>query len=302
MKLRKMRGNIMLLIAAVIWGSAFVAQSEGMNYIGPFTYVFSRSIIGAAVLVIIIYAIRAVKKKNNEYHPADLKMSAWGGVCCGAVLFAAASFQQFGISNTTAGKAGFITTLYVIIVPVLGFFMKKKTPSRVWICAAVAVAGFYLLCIRNDFSRGSGDLLVLISAVFFSLHIIVIDYFNKRNTDPMIMSCFQFLTAGIIGFPVMIILEEPDIRDIMNAALPILYAGVLSSGIAFTLQIIAQKDTDPTVATMIMSLESVFAVLSGWLILGETLSIRELSGCILVFAAVIAAQLPAKSEMRKQYS
>ena len=205
MKLRKMRGNIMLLIAAVIWGSAFVAQSEGMNYIGPFTYVFSRSIIGAAVLVIIIYAIRTVKKKNNEYHPADLKMSAWGGMCCGAVLFAAASFQQFGISNTTAGKAGFITTLYVIIVPVLGFFMKKKTPSRVWICAAVAVAGFYLLCIRNDFSIGSGDLLVLISAVFFSLHIIVIDYFNKRNTDPMIMSCFQFLTAGIIGFPVMII-------------------------------------------------------------------------------------------------
>ena len=293
MNLRKIRGNIMLLTAAVIWGSAFVAQSEGMNYVDPFTYVFSRSIIGAAVLVIIISVIKKGKKK--ECHPADFKMSAFGGACCGLVLFAASSFQQFGISNTTAGKAGFITALYIIIVPVLGFFMKKKTTSKVWICAAIAVAGFYLLCIRNDFSIGPGDTLVLISAVFFSLHIIVIDYFNKRNTDPMIMSCFQFLTAGIIGFPMMFIFENPDINNIINAAVPILYAGVLSSGIAFTLQMIAQKDTDPTVATMIMSLESVFAALSGWLILGETLSVRELSGCILVFAAVITAQLPAKT-------
>ena len=289
MNLRKIRGNIMLLTAAVIWGSAFVAQSEGMNYVDPFTYVFSRSIIGAAVLVIIISVIKKGKKK--ECHPADFKMSAFGGACCGLVLFAASSFQQFGISNTTAGKAGFITALYIIIVPVLGFFMKKKTTSKVWICAAIAVAGFYLLCIRNDFSIGPGDTLVLISAVFFSLHIIVIDYFNGKNTDPMIMSCFQFLTAGIIGFPMMFIFENPDINNIINAAVPILYAGVLSSGIAFTLQ----KDTDPTVATMIMSLESVFAALSGWLILGETLSVRELSGCILVFAAVITAQLPAKT-------
>ncbi len=286
----------MLLVAAFIWGSAFVAQSEGMNYVGPFTYVFFRSVTGTLVLMLTVILFRIINSRRKNFTPPDIRASIKGGLCCGAVMFTATSFQQFGIGRTTAGKAGFVTTLYIIIVPVIGFFMKKKTPLRIWICALAAIAGFWLLCIKQDFTVSSGDLLVLVCAFFFSLHIMTVDHFSEKNIDAVLMSCVQFAVAAVLALPSMLIFEEPHMSSVVSAAVPILYAGVLSSGVAFTLQIFAQKDTDPTVATMIMSLESVFAAVTGWLILNESMSVKETAGCVLVFAAVIAAQLPAKEK------
>ncbi len=199
--------------------------------------------------------------------------------------------QQLGITMTTAGKAGFITALYVIIVPILGLVLHKRVKPRIWVCAVIALAGFYLLCVRESFSVGRGDLLVLCCALGFSVHIMVIDHFVTRGADPVMMSCIQFAVTALISVPLMLIFESPSLAAVYDARLTILYAGVLSSGVAYTLQIIAQKYAAPTAAALLMSLESVFAALSGWLILGETLSPPELAGCGLVFAAVVFAQL-----------
>lgn len=295
--IKQMRANLMLFAAAFIWGSAFVAQSEGMNYIGPFTYVFARSVTGTLFLALILpFFISSDKRKGNK---TSFKTSLTGGICCGLVMFAATSFQQFGLTETSAGKSGFITSLYIIIVPLLGVFVKKKTPLRVILCTVIAVTGFYLLCIKEDFSIEKGDILVLVSAFFFSLHILTVDYFSAGPVNPVLMSCIQFFVVSLVSLPAMTFFETPEISSITKAAVPILYAGVLSSGVAFTLQIYAQKDTKPAVATMIMSLESVFAAVSGWIVLNEVFSLRELSGCILVFAAVIAAQLPARKTLKQ---
>lgn len=285
----------MLLITALIWGTAFVAQSEGMNYVQPFTYNAVRTLLGGVVLIPIIFALKKIIPKNDP-PPESTKNTITGGICCGFLLFAASSFQQFGISYTTAGKAGFITALYVVIVPVLGIFFGRKTALKTWICAGIAVIGFYLLCINGGFSVSKGDLLVLICAVFFAMHIMTIDHFNNKNADGMVMSCIQFFTAGFLMIPCMFIFENPTVSNIIAARNTILYAGIMSSGIAYTLQIIGQRYTAPTVATLLMSLESVFAALSGWLILSEKLSIKEFIGCVVVFAAVILAQLDIKTK------
>lgn len=294
-------GNIMLLITAMIWGSAFVAQSMGMDYVEPFTYNTVRSFVGALVLIPVIPVFRAMRKKRGE-KPYNTKATLLGGVCCGLALFAASSLQQIGISMTTAGKAGFITALYIILVPILGFFLKKKTPKKIWLCAAVAIVGFYLLCIKSDFTLSKGDFYVLLCAVVFSVHILVIDYFIGKNTDGVMMSCVQFFVVGILSIPAMFIFETPTLENIFEARYAILYAGVLSSGVAYTLQIIGQRYTSSTVATLIMSLESVFAALSGWLVLHEQMSLKEFIGCVLVFAAVIFAQLPSREDIKKEKS
>ena len=191
------------------------------------------------------------------------------------------------------GKAGFITALYIILVPVLGLFMKKRVQGKVWISVTLAVAGLYLLCITDGFSLGTGDLLVLLCALMFSVHILVIDYFSPK-TDGVKMSCIQFFVCGILSGIAMLIFEEPSLGALLQAWMPILYAGVLSCGVAYTLQIVGQKDMDPTVASLILSLESVVSVLAGWVLLGQRLSLREISGCVLMFAAIILAQLPGK--------
>lgn len=292
-------GNIILLVTALIWGSAFVAQSLGMDYVEPFTYNAVRSFIGGIVLIPVIVIFRAIKKKRGE-QSGDIRVSLIGGVFCGLALFGASSLQQVGISMTTAGKAGFITALYIIIVPIIGFFMKKKTPKKIWLCAAVAIVGFYLLCIKSGFSLGKGDFFVLMCAFVFSVHIMVIDHFNGKNADGVLMSCVQFFVTGILSLPAMFIFETPTAENIFAARYAILYAGVLSSGVAYTLQIIGQRYTNSTVATLIMSLESVFAALSGWLILHERFSLKEFIGCVLVFAAVIFAQIPSRDKHKKE--
>lgn len=302
MKTQQIRNSILLLLTAIIWGVAFVAQSVGMDYVGPFTFTCVRSFIGGIVLIPCIAFLNRLE--GNQTEKAVLseeekkngrKKLLLGGVCCGIALCFATCFQQFGIQYTTVGKAGFITAFYIIIVPVLGLFFRKKCGPLVWIGVVLALAGLYFLCINESLSIQIGDLLVFICAILFSIHILVIDYFTQK-VDGVKMSCIQFFVCGVISLPAMLIFEEPNLQQIIAAWQPILYAGVLSSGVAYTLQIVGQKGMNPTVASLILSLESVVSVLAGMLILGQHLSSREIIGCVLMFCAIILAQLPQKTK------
>lgn len=293
---KKSQGNLLLLITAIIWGCAFVAQSSAMDHVGPFTFVALRMLISGLVLIPVIPLFDGLTPKEKLPCPREKavirKNSVKSGIVCGIFLCIASCFQQIGICYTTAGKAGFVTALYVIIVPILGIFIHKKIPKIIWFCAAMAVLGFYLLCINEKFDVSRGDIIVLGCAFFFSLHIMVIDYFTAGKTDGVRMSCVQFFTAGFIALVMMILTETPCWEAILEAKWNILYAGVLSGGAGYTMQILGQKHTEPATASLLMSLESVFAALAGWLFLQEVLSLRELAGCLLVFAAVILAQIP----------
>lgn len=286
MKRTQIGNSLLLLLTATIWGSAFVAQSVGLEYVGPFTFTAIRSIIGGLVLIPCIFLLKKWKKGFAT------KIEWIGGICCGVALCAASNFQQVGMQYTTVGKAGFITALYVVIVPILGLFLKKRVSLIVWFCVALSVSGLYLLCIpKGEFSLSPGDLLVLVCALLFSFHILVIDYFSPRG-DGVVISCIQFFVCGILSGIVMLFTESPNIENIMAARTAILYAGVLSSGVAYTLQVVAQKNVNPTVASLIMCLESVVAVLAGWLILHEVMTTREFVGCALMFIAIVFAQMP----------
>lgn len=296
MKKASLKSSFLLFLAAFIWGVAFVAQSVGMDYMGPLSFNGARFLMGSLVLLPIV--IRNRKKRAKEgTGQADLRVTFKGGICCGAVLCAAALLQQYGIIYTTVGKAGFITTLYIILVPVFGIFLKKKIPGKIWIGAAVAALGMYFLCMSEEFKLSKGDTLVMICAILFSVHILVIDYFSPE-TDGVELSCIQFLAAGIMASIGAVIFEHPHIRYFIDGILPLAYAGILSIGVAYTLQVIGQKDTDPAVASLILSLESVVSMLAGWIILGQALTGKELFGCILVFIAVIFVQLPDRNFKR----
>lgn len=265
---KRIRNSFLLLLTAIIWGSAFVAQSVGMDYVEPFTFTFARSIIG--------------------------------GIACGIALFAASNFQQIGITYTTVGKAGFITALYVVIVPILGLFMKKRVPFLVWICVGLSVVGLYLLCMTGEsFTLAYGDFMVLICAVLFSFHILIIDYFSPRG-DGVIISCIQFFVCGILSGIVMLFVENPSMGNMLDAKWSLLYAGVLSSGVAYTLQVVAQKDVNPTVASLILCLESVIAAVAGSWVLEEVLSTREKVGCLFMFVAIVLAQLPTPKKKKER--
>lgn len=292
--------KLLLLLAALIWGVAFVAQSVGMDYMGPFTFNGARFLMGSAVLVPVIVFRRKkadpagggqARTDRSEAKENAGKAALMGGVCCGLALCPAALFQQFGILYTTVGKAGFITTLYIILVPLAGIFMKKTPSSRIWTGAALAAFGFYLLCIKEGFSLSRGDALVFIGSVLFTVHILVIDHFSPK-ADGVELSCIQFLTAGVISSVLAFVFEKPELSALAEGIIPLAYAGILSSGVAYTLQVIGQRDTDPAVASLLLSMESVFSVLAGWMLLGQALSARELMGCALVFGAVILVQLP----------
>lgn len=299
MSAKKLRGNILLSLTAIIWGSAFVAQSLGMSYIGPFTFNAVRSIIGGIVLIPCIFLFDRINKRCPPEDPterkAQRKVLLTGGIACGIVLGIASSLQQVGISYTTAGKAGFITALYIVLVPVLGIFLKRRVSWPVWLGVALAIGGLYLLCINEEFRIGIGDFYVLLCAFFFAVHIMIIDHFSPR-VDGVRMSCIQFFIAGLLSMIPMFLFETPRLSDIGAGILPILYAGVLSSGVAYTLQIIGQKDLNPTAAALIMSMESVVAVISGWLVLKEAFTAKELIGCVLMFVAIILAQLPDQNQ------
>ena len=308
MKKTQVRNSFLLLLTAIIWGSAFVAQSVGMEHVEPFTFTFTRSIIGGVVLIPVIILLRktdsaAMRRDSQGKDVAGIKgitKYEWlGGICCGIALCAASNFQQIGMLHTTVGKAGFITALYVVIVPILGLFLRKRVPALIWVCVVLSVAGLYLLCMpKGAFSLAQGDVLVLICALLFSFHILIIDYFSPKG-DGVVISCIQFFVCGILSGIIMLFVENPTFANIMDAKWSILYAGALSSGVAYTLQVVAQKGVNPTVASLILCLESVVAVLAGWIILGDKLTSRELAGCILMFVAIVLAQLPTPKKERK---
>ncbi|MBQ7873680.1 MAG: DMT family transporter [Oscillospiraceae bacterium] len=298
MKNKAALGNMLLILTALIWGCAFVAQSVGMDFVGPFTFNGTRCIIGGIVLVIANIIFDAVKKKNGTYkkpEPSERKELIKGGIICGFIIFIASTVQQFGIAQTTVGKAGFISVLYILIVPFFGILLRQKLPKRIWLCCALALGGLYLLCMNESFVLSKGDFTVLVSAVAFAVHIIAIDHFAPK-VDCVKLSCIQFLVAGILCVICMFIFEEPQLENILDAWLPILYAGALSGGVGYTLQTVAQKWTKPSVASLLMSLESVFAVLAGAVILQQIPSVKETAGCILMFISIIIIQLPEKQK------
>ena len=289
----KPKNAIMLLLTSLIWGTAFVAQSMGMDYLEPFTFNGVRSLIGGIALLPCIWLLERINGKTQV--SGSRKDLICGGIACGLLLFAASSLQQMGIQYTTAGKAGFITAFYIVFVPVLGIFLKKTAGWKVWISVLMALVGLYFLCIKEGFSIGKGDMFIFLCALVFSVHILVIDHYSPK-VDGVKMSCIQFFVCGIASIPFMFLTETPQIGNMLNAWLPLLYAGVMSCGVAYTLQIVGQKNVNPAIASLLLSMESCFSVLSGWIILGETLSVREGIGCVLMFVAIILAQLPDKKE------
>ena len=296
--MNKTKNTFLLLLTAFIWGVAFVAQSVGMDYVGPLTFNASRFIIGAIFLIPCIAFLDKLKEKENQAAgknipeaPQNKKVLITGGICCGIAIAAASTLQQYGIAYTTVGKAGFITALYIVIVPILGIFLKRKPRLIIWFSVLLALVGLYFLCMTDSLSFSKGDTLVLLCAFVFSLHIMIFDHFSPM-VDGVRMSCIQFAVAGVLcGIPALIF-EHPTFSSLIAAWAPILYAGILSCGVAYTLQIVAQKNYDPTVASLLLSLESVFSVLAGWVILHQALSPREIFGCVLVFIAIILVQLP----------
>ena len=295
MKYNQMRQVVFPILAALIWGTAFVAQDLCADSIGAFAFNATRYFIAVLALLVVILISDKVKK-NKPTLTAQEKKAAnkqlWlGGLCCGAALAIASNFQQAGlVAGTDAGKAGFITALYVVLVPVFGLFFKRKVSLPTWIAVVLSVVALYLLCIKGDFSLAPGDLLVLVCAVCFAVHILVIDHFTAY-CDGVKLSCLQFLFAGIISTICMFIFEDVDFAAILSCALPLLYVGIFSCGVGYTLQILAQKDSNPTVVTILLSLESVFAVIAGAIILKQQMTVREYIGCAIMFAAVILAQI-----------
>lgn len=291
----KIKNAVILALTAFIWGTAFVAQSVGMDYLGPFTFNGVRNFIGGFALLTCIAILQKIEGKKMEDTEGTKKDLIIGGTVCGICLFAASSLQQIGIQYTTTGKAGFITAFYIVLVPVLGIFLKKKIGWKVWTAVLISLAGLYFLCITEELSIGKGDVLIFLCALIFAIHIMVIDYFSPR-VDGVKMSCIQFFVCGVASLMPMFLFETPTMKGMILSVGPLLYAGVLSSGVAYTLQIIGQKNVNPAIASLILSLESCFAVLAGWLVLGQSLSFRESVGCILMFTAIILAQLPEKEK------
>ena len=288
---KRIQGILALMAATVIWGSAFIAQSVGMDHIGPMTFQAVRCCLGAVFLVPVIFIFERDKKKyiSNWKNPQLWKT----GLVCGTALFAAAGLQQIGLVYTTAGKAGFITAMYIVLVPILGVFLGKRPSPASWVSVAIAVAGLYLLSCMGDTGINIGDILMLGGALGFAVQILLVDRL-AGSLDGLRLNCIQALVCGLISAVFMFAAETPEIPNILACWLPIGYAGILSMGVAYSLQIIGQKHLDPTPASLIMSLESVYAALFGWLLLKESMTGWELTGCILVFCAVVLSQIPMK--------
>ena len=292
MKKEQIKGILQLLLATLIWGCAFVAQSMGMDHLGPMSFQAIRSLLAVLALLPVIFLM---DREPGAYFPRWKAKGLWKtGILCGLALFVAQGLQQVGLQFTEPGKAGFITAMYIVLVPVLGLFLRRKCGIRVWISVALAVAGLYLLSCVGVTEINIGDILILISAGAFAVQIVLIDIL-AQELDGLRLNCVQFMVVTALSALSAVFTEAPTWKGILDCALPLLYTGILSSGAAFSLQILGQQHLPPEPASLIMSLESVFAVLAGWVILGQTLSPTELLGCCLVFAGVILCQLKGKS-------
>jgi len=285
--------NFALFLTALIWGVSFVAQKAGMDYVGAFSFNFARSILGGLSLIPLIFIVKLIKadkrppKLKHLQHIELLK----AGICCGTALFCAMSIQQYSMVAASAGKAGFISSLYIIFVPVISMFFGQKLPVNVKISIGLALFGLYLLCFKPD-GGGIGiyDVLLLAGAFFYGVHILVVNHFSK-HVDAANISCLQFFVVAILSLPFMLLFETPHLENFIAGTVPILYAGILTCGVAYTLQIFGQKYTPPVVASLILCLESVFAVFGGCVILHETMTPKEITGCIFMISAVILSQL-----------
>lgn len=290
---QQIKSSLILLLTATIWGVAFVAQSVGMEYIGPFTFNAIRCVLGGLVLIPVILVLKKKKEIGAENQEKEDKKTLWaGGIACGVILCIASNLQQFGIMEASVGKSGFFTALYIVMIPVIGIFIGKRPGIKLWFCVALAVVGMYLLCMKDgSFTIERADIMLLLCALVFSFHILVVDYFSPK-VDGVKMSCIQFFVCGVLSAVGMLFTETPDISNIQVAWLPLLYAGLLSCGVGYTLQIVGQKGINPVIASLIMSLESVISALAGWVILGQVLSPKEILGCVLMFVAIIITQIP----------
>lgn len=300
MKVNRIRQNVFPTLAALIWGTSFVAQSVSADYVEAFTFNTARSVV-AFLFLSVLCAVFAQLRKRQGSAPEQMQGSKrdllLGGFCCGTALTVASNLQQKGLETTTSGKAGFITALYIVIVPIAGLFLKKKAPKAIWISVVLAVAGLYCLCITEDLSITIGDFYVLLCSFCYAAHILVIDHFTQK-VDGVELSRMQFLVCAIFSAIGMLVTETPSLEAVLSCIGPILYVGIFSSGVAYTLQILAQKGSNPTVVSLLLSLESVFATLSGALILKDQMSGKEYFGCVLMLAAVMLAQLPEKKAKR----
>ncbi len=311
MNTKKIRNSCLLVLTALIWGVAFVAQSTGGDAIGPYMFNGIRSMIGGLVLIPVIVVLdRLHLTQRKPVTREDKRRLLIGGTACGIALCLATNVQQVGIYlGASSGKAGFLTACYILLVPILGIFLKKKCGWNIWVGVVITLAGLYLLCMKDSFSLEFCDVLILSCALCFSVQILLVDHFSPL-VDGVRLSCIQFLVCGIITAVPALIFDLPrtgaefgawlEIFASMDAWIPILYAGIMSCGVAYTLQIVGQDGLNPTVASLLMSLESVFAALAGWLILGETMGGREIAGCGLIFAAIVLAQVPVLSMNKKE--
>lgn len=301
----KIRNSLILILTALIWGVAFVAQSVGGDSLGPYTFNCIRSYIGALVLIPVIFIFSKNSQSPFTSKNKQRKFLILGGLCCGACLFLGSTLQQLGLyMGASAGKAGFLTACYILLVPIIGLFFKNKCGINIWIGVVLTLIGLYMLCFDGSFSFKVADLLLLLCALFFAIHILVINYFSPL-VDGIKLSCIQFFVCGILGLIPMFFSEMghsfanigtcSKVFTSPSAWIPILYAGIMSCGVGYTGQIIGQKGMNPTVASLLLSLESVFSVLAGWIILGETMGLKQLCGCGLIFIAIVLAQLPTKN-------
>jgi drug/metabolite transporter (DMT)-like permease len=290
MKKSQIHGELLLTMTAMLWGACYVAQRVGMDYLGPFTFTASRFLLGAVSMIPVIIIMNKINKSRTSSVPAGTTGELLkGGIACGVVLFGAISFQQTGMVYTTASKAGFITALYIVMVPIFGLFLHKKIERSVWAGVSLAVAGLYLLCVKEGLTMSKGDFIVLCSTVFWAAHILTIDHFVHK-VDSLKMSFLQFVVAGMLSLFAALFTETIVISDIIRSAGPILFTAIFVVNIAYSFQVLGQRNTKPTIAAIILSLESVFAVIFGMFLLGEQMTMREIIGCVLMFSAVILAQ------------
>lgn len=305
MNSRKLKGNLLLFLAAFIWGTSFIAQSKGVELISPVAFNGIRNMLGAIVLLPVILFLDFGRKKNDTPAKKDGKTLLLAGIICGVLLCIATTLQTMGMIYTSPGKSGFITALYMVLVPIISIFLGKKPRPIIWLSVLIAVSGLYLMCIDSTLTINIGDILTLLCALVFSGHIMAIDYFSPK-VDGVKLSCLQFFVCGLINLIWMFCFEAPEISPILDCWASICYSGIFSCGIAYTLQIVGQKFTDPTSASILMSLESVFAALSssvlislGWSLTGGALDTREIFGCALMFVAIILIQLPDKKRLKQ---
>ena len=304
MNTKTFRAHSLLLLTAIIWGFAFSAQRLGAQYLGTFYFNGIRFTLGSlSLLPLILLQIR--RRRQKDYTAAakqtPVKLILLASICCGVCLFSGAALQQMGMESTTAGKGGFITGLYIVFVPITGLFLKKRPPLATWIGVCIAVTGLYLLSVKDSFTISNGDFLVFIGAFFWTGHILFVDYFSKKM-NTLVLSSIQFAICGILSLICGFFTEEISFYAVRGAIIPILYGGFFSVGVAYTLQVIAQKDTEPAAASLLLSLEAVFSAVGGFLVLGETLSVRELTGCVLIFAAILLAQVPPRKNLKHTHS